>query len=241
MGCVCPKCKSNNIIPIMYGYPTHDAFKEAEKGNIKLGGCEVFIGGGQPDRFCKVCEHEWCVDDFLVEDILKIRFRYWSNWYVRDPELIEEDQWAFEVFPDGTVKYFAYPRVGRKVLDKETVHIETERVMDFYQNVIWLYRPWTEIEECRVCDGCSYELTITYKDNRKKKLTGDLGGGAQTALAAAGIKLFGGVSGDADKAVEAFINDALDYNPDVKCSNHENNNGEGNTCGEHGCGSHSCH
>ena len=113
--------------------------------------------------------------------------------------------------------------------------------MDFYQNVIWLYRPWTEIEECRVCDGCSYELTITYKDNRKKKLTGDLGGGAQTALAAAGIKLFGGVSGDADKAVEAFINDALDYNPDVKCSNHENNHGEGHTCGEHGCGSHSCH
>ena len=66
-------------------------------------------------------------------------------------------------------------------------------------------------------------------------------GGAQTALAAAGIKLFGGVSGDADKAVEAFINDALDYNPDVKCSNHENNHGEGHTCGEHGCGSHSCH
>ena len=57
----------------------------------------------------------------------------------------------------------------------------------------------------------------------------------------AGIKLFGGVSGDADKAVEAFINDALDYNPDVKCSHHEHNHGEGHTCGEHGCGNHSCH
>ena len=66
-------------------------------------------------------------------------------------------------------------------------------------------------------------------------------GGAQTALAAAGIKLFGGVSGDADKAVEAFINDTLDYNPDVKCSHHEHNHGKGHTCGEHGCGSHSCH
>ena len=161
----------------MYGYPTHDAFEEAEKGNIKLGGCEVFIGGGQPDRFCKDCETEWCVENFLVEDIVKIRFRYWSNWGYYDPESIEEDQWAFEVFPDGTVKYFTYPRASRRVLDKEVVHIETEKVMDFYQNVIWLYRPWTEIEECRVCDGCSYELTITYKDNRKKKLTGDLGGG----------------------------------------------------------------
>ena len=40
-------------------------------------------------------------------------------------------------------------------------------------------------------------------------ICGGIGGGAQTALAAAGIKLFGGVSGDADKAVEAFINDPL--------------------------------
>ena len=53
--------------------------------------------------------------------------------------------------------------------------------------------------------------------------------------------LFGGVSGDADKAVEAFINDTLDYNPDVKCSHHEHNHGKGHTCGKHGCGSHSCH
>ena len=53
--------------------------------------------------------------------------------------------------------------------------------------------------------------------------------------------LFGGVSGDADKAVEAFINDTLDYNPDVKCSHHEHNHGEGHKCGEDGCGSHSCH
>ena len=72
-------------------------------------------------------------------------------------------------------------------------------------------------------------------------ICGGIGGGAQTALAAAGIKLFGGVSGNADKAVEAFINDTLDYNPDVKCSHHEHSHGEGHTCGEHGCGRHSCH
>ena len=44
-----------------------------------------------------------------------------------------------------------------------------------------------------------------------------------------------------DEAVEAFINETREYNPDVKCSHHEHNNGEGHTCGEHGCGSHSCH
>ena len=66
-------------------------------------------------------------------------------------------------------------------------------------------------------------------------ICGGIGGGAQTALAAAGIKLFGGVSGDADEAVEAFINETLAYNPNVKCSHHEHNHGEGHTCGEHGC------
>ena len=72
-------------------------------------------------------------------------------------------------------------------------------------------------------------------------ICGGIGGGAQTALAAAGIKLLGGVLGDADKAVEAFINETLDYNPDVKCSHHEHSHGEGHTCGEQGCGSNSCH
>ena len=72
-------------------------------------------------------------------------------------------------------------------------------------------------------------------------ICGGIGGGAQAALAAAGIKLFGGVSGDADQAVEALLNETLDYNPDVKCSHHEHGHGEGHTCGEHGCGSHSCH
>ena len=65
-------------------------------------------------------------------------------------------------------------------------------------------------------------------------ICGGIGGGAQMALAAAGIKLYGGVSGSADAAVEALLAGNLDYNPAVKCNHHEH--GEGHTCGEHGCG-----
>ena len=36
-------------------------------------------------------------------------------------------------------------------------------------------------------------------------ICGGIGGGAQAALAAAGIKLYGGVSGGADEAVEALL------------------------------------
>ena len=71
-------------------------------------------------------------------------------------------------------------------------------------------------------------------------ICGGIGGGAQMALAEAGIQLFGGVSGDADAAVEALITGNLTYNPNVRCNHHDHEHGEGHTCGSHGCGSHTC-
>ena len=68
-------------------------------------------------------------------------------------------------------------------------------------------------------------------------ICGGIGGGAQMALAEAGIKFFGGVSGEADAAVEALLADRLEYNPNVKCSHHgEGHHHEGGSCGNHGCG-----
>ena len=66
-------------------------------------------------------------------------------------------------------------------------------------------------------------------------ICGGIGGGAQTALADAGIKLYGGVQGNADAAVIAFLQGRLDYNPDVKCDHHDHEHEGGHTCGEHGC------
>ena len=73
-------------------------------------------------------------------------------------------------------------------------------------------------------------------------ICGGIGGGAQNALAAAGIKLYGGVSGSADAAVEALLAGNLEFNPNVRCNHHghDHHHEEGHTCGSHGCGSHSC-
>ena len=71
-------------------------------------------------------------------------------------------------------------------------------------------------------------------------ICGGIGGGAQMALAEAGIRLFGGIAGEADAAVEALLAGELEYNPNVRCSHHDHHHGEEHTCGSHGCGSHSC-
>lgn len=71
-------------------------------------------------------------------------------------------------------------------------------------------------------------------------ICGGIGGGARAALANAGVTLYGGVQGDADAAVQAFIAGRLEYDPDTRCDHH--GHGEsGHNCGEHGCGAHKCH
>ena len=72
-------------------------------------------------------------------------------------------------------------------------------------------------------------------------ICGGIGGGARYALMEAGIAIYGGVSGDADEAVELFLSNALNYDPNARCSHHDHHHGEGHACGSHGCGSHSCH
>ena len=71
-------------------------------------------------------------------------------------------------------------------------------------------------------------------------ICGGIGGGAVTALGRFGIKVYGGVTGDADAAVEAFLRGELNYNPDARCSHHDAHHGEGHECGEHEEG-HECH
>lgn len=66
-------------------------------------------------------------------------------------------------------------------------------------------------------------------------ICGGIGGGAQMALAEAGIKLYGGVCGNADEAVQALLGGELLFNPDVRCNHHDHEHGEGHTCGNHGC------
>lgn len=71
-----------------------------------------------------------------------------------------------------------------------------------------------------------------------KLICGGIGAGAQTALMEAGIQFYGGVTGNADEAVEALLSGTLSYNPEVHCDHHgHDHQGEDHVCGHdrHGC------
>ena len=76
---------------------------------------------------------------------------------------------------------------------------------------------------------------------------GGIGEGAKSALAAANIRLYGGVCGEADTAANALLAGLLEYDPAAHCGGHGEDghcggHGEGGSCGGHGeggsCGGH---
>lgn len=67
-------------------------------------------------------------------------------------------------------------------------------------------------------------------------ICGGIGGGAQQALAEAGVELAAGAEGDVDQAVEAYLKGEL-ISTGANCDHHHHE--DGHSCGDHGEG-HSC-
>ena len=53
----CPKCGSQDVLPILYGMPSREMTEESIAGKIALGGCVIF--SDSPDRLCGNCGHDW--------------------------------------------------------------------------------------------------------------------------------------------------------------------------------------
>lgn len=76
-------------------------------------------------------------------------------------------------------------------------------------------------------------VTLLVQEHVDVLICGGIGVGAQNALKEAGIRFYGGVQGEADKAAADFAAGRLAYDPAVHCEHH----GEGH---DHGHG-HNCH
>ena len=87
--------------------------------------------------------------------------------------------------------------------------------------------------------GHSALVDFLKERNVETLICGGIGAGAQDALNNAGIKLYGGCSGNADEAVEQLLNGTLQFDSNVKCSHHDGEHeGTIHICGRHGCGKH---
>lgn len=114
-------------------------------------------------------------------------------------------------------------------------HTETFKVYDVENGTI-------VSEEILDSNGNGHGALATLLSGNKVDvlICGGIGGGAQMALAQNGIRLYGGVSGSADAAVKALLENSLEFNPNVRCNHHGEEHEHHGNCGSGGCGSHSC-
>ena len=83
-------------------------------------------------------------------------------------------------------------------------------------------------------NGHGYLSELLHISNVQILICGGIGAGAINALTEYGIKIYAGVTGNADAAVSALLNNTLSFNPNFKCNHH----GDDHDCSSHDCGSH---
>ena len=92
--------------------------------------------------------------------------------------------------------------------------------------------------------GAGHEALAVFLKNQgvDTLICGGIGPGAVNALGMCGIRVFCGITGLADAAVEALLAGNLAYNPNPNCDHHDGEHGD--HCEHHGgdrCGCHGAH
>ncbi len=96
----CPKCGSTKTVPILYGYPSYEAFEAAERGEILLGGCELIDGMPHEDYGCLECRYRWSKELLPATKITKIRYKVVENGLCT---LDSRKAWVYGFYPDESV------------------------------------------------------------------------------------------------------------------------------------------
>jgi len=53
----CPRCHSDEVVPVAYGLPSPEQVEESMAGRVALGGRSAWPEA--PEWRCVVCDHEW--------------------------------------------------------------------------------------------------------------------------------------------------------------------------------------
>ena len=168
---ICPECKSNKTVPILYGYPAPDAMAAAMSGEIMLGGCVIDFP--QADRGCLECGYKWSKQLLPGKSIKKVRYKVSENGLCAFEDM---KTWVYEFFPDGKCVKYVYRGRERHYEEREIETVPKAKI-SFLYNKIQKYMSCDLLDGIvsDVCDGCSYQLNVTYLDGRSEVKRGDVG------------------------------------------------------------------
>lgn len=91
-----------------------------------------------------------------------------------------QQSWVYEIYPDGRCKEYTYQGQNRKYqfkMEEKVSEKKVYRLVCSLQKIIGAPLWEKNVVEGQVCDGCSFNLQITYADKRKEIINGDVAGG----------------------------------------------------------------
>lgn len=157
----CPKCGSKNSVKIVYGMPNYKLFQEVESGKVKLSGCGII--DGNPEYFCKNCEHEWNREQAIDEAYSKIETiktstgGYFGGYYDVTIDLTNlEITWNFN---EG----------GIEKTSKKSIRVSTAAAFIKKLRMINLLNWKSRYVETCVCDGTQWSVEILTNGRSIKK------------------------------------------------------------------------
>lgn len=174
---VCPECGSNRTVPIIYGVPDSRLIELSESGKIIFGGDYLIDDQIHPDYGCLECEYHWAKELLSADKVLKIRYKVMEQGLCT---IDTQRTRVYEFFSDGKAVYYFYQGKDRHYKLKKARKIDVDEVYKLaeeLQKILGAPLWERHIVEGIVCDGCGYNLQITYADKRKEILTGDVAGG----------------------------------------------------------------
>ncbi len=149
----------------------------------------------------------------------------------------------------GNVRFCKCPSEGKEIMEKGENQMRIAVTYDNSNGTIWQHFGKTEF--FKVYDVTDGKITGSSVESTNGQghgalagvlkalgadtlICGGIGGGAQNCLKEAGIKLYGGCTGDADAAVSDFLAGKLNYQSDIRCDHHHDGHHEGGCSGK--CG-----
>ena len=171
----CPACSSNDTVKILYGEPTYEDFKAAERGEFVLGGC--CISDISPTRQCKACGQEFGGGNlFSLVDMISFEFLvggyFGSSHFIYIDGKRKNKLIRYAKTPGGMYVDLKHPKNEinfRPDIFLKEIPLASEQWSAFIEDLSYLeIASWKDkYYDNDICDGTQWKLVIRFPQSNK--------------------------------------------------------------------------
>lgn len=161
----CPKCNSNNVVPIICGEPSYELYLNSEKEKVFLGGCCIAMVDGIPayEYHCKDCEYEYNRNDVIKNIYNKIRnIKGYVGGFFGGHKYFEIDFLTGKVFYNDS-----FDEEDNKLIRKAN-NIELEELIEKLK-IIKILNWKKKYDDKDILDGTQWSITIDVNRRKREK------------------------------------------------------------------------